>query len=114
VKDGKNRKNKPRSQKSKATSLDSEIEKVIEQITASPGGDELLERIFAVLSTRDREILWGYLLQTDATELGYGLGIEKQSAQNDLAIIKEKLGIDTRPELFRRVFSALLAKLKKS
>jgi DNA-binding CsgD family transcriptional regulator len=93
---------------------ETEIAKVIERIVASPGGDELLELIFAVLSEREREILWSYHCQTDAQELGYELGIEKQSAHNDLAIIKGKLGIDTRPELSRRVFSALMGKLKKS
>ena len=85
---------------------------MIARIVATPGGDELLERVFTVLS--EREILWGYMTQTDAQELGFELGIEKQSAQNDLAIIKEKLGIDTRPELVRRLFSALMATLKKS
>lgn len=86
---------------------------MIERIVASPGGDELLGRIFARLSPKNREVLWGYLLQTDAQELGHQLGIEKQSAQNNLATIKEKLGIDTRTELARRVFSALFWHLKK-
>lgn len=93
---------------------ESEIEKVIQDMVAVSSGDDLLERMFQVLSAREREILWGYSLQTDAQELGYALGLEKQSVQNDLKLIREKLGIDTRPELLRRVFSALLAKVKKS
>jgi DNA-binding CsgD family transcriptional regulator len=93
---------------------ESEIEKVIEEIVAASGGDDLLESIFSVLSLREREILWGLLRRTDAHELGYALGIEKQTVHNELAIIKEKLGIDSRPELVRRLFSALLARAKKS
>ena len=93
---------------------ESEIEKVIEDIVAVSSGDDLLERIFQVLSAREREILWSHLLQTGAQKLAYGLGIEKQTVHNDLKLIREKLGIDARPELLRRVFSALLARLKKS
>ena len=107
---GNNRDQRP---ESGVRSQESEIADVIERIVASPGGDELLGRIFARLSPKDREVLWGYLLQTDAQELGHQLGIEKQSAQNNLATIKEKLGIDTRTELARRVFSALFWHLKK-
>ena len=96
------------------SSQESEISGVIEKIVAIPDGDELLARIFAVLSEREREILWGYHFQTDAHELGYELGIETQSAQNQLFIIKEKLGFVSRPELLRAVFAALLGRLKKS
>jgi DNA-binding CsgD family transcriptional regulator len=72
------------------------------------------DRIFLVLSGRDREILWGYLAQTDATKLGDKLGIEEQSVHNYLALIEQKLGFDSRAELLRRVFSALLGKRRKS
>jgi DNA-binding CsgD family transcriptional regulator len=101
-------------QQSEPTSRETEIAAVIARIAGIPGGDELLERIFTVLSERERDILWGSAFQTDATELGYELGIEKQSVQNHLVLIKEKLGFDSRPELFRRIFAALLGKLKKS
>ncbi|MGI8978278.1 MAG: LuxR C-terminal-related transcriptional regulator [Pirellulaceae bacterium] len=73
-----------------------------------------MARIFEKLSERERELLWGYLAQTDACELGYELEIQKQTAHNYLAIIAHKLGFDSRPELLRRVFSALLRRLKKS
>ena len=96
------------------SSQESEIDEVIEKLVAIPDGDELLARIFTVLSEREREILWGYHFQTDAHELGYELGIESQSAQNQLLTIKEKLGFVSRPELLRRVFAALLGRLKKS
>ncbi len=97
-----------------SSSQDSEISGVIERLAALSGGEELLARIFTVLSQREREILWGYHFQTDAHELGYELGIETQSAQNQLLTIKEKLGFVSRPELLRRVFAALLGRLKKS
>lgn len=97
-----------------ATTFDQELENVIQEIAAVPDGDDLLARIFAVLSTREREILWGYMAQTNSQELGFGLEIEMQTANNYLALIEHKLGFDSRPELLRRVFSAIIRKLKKS
>ena len=98
----------------KDQSQESEIAKVIERIGASPGGNELLSLIFEKLTPGDRDFLWEYLSQTDTEKLASGQAIELQSAHNHLAIVMEKLGIKSRGELLRRIFSALLAKLKKS
>ncbi|MFN0020703.1 MAG: hypothetical protein ACKVP0_20790 [Pirellulaceae bacterium] len=87
---------------------------MIERIAASSGGTDVLTRIYRLLSVRQREILWGYLLQTDTHELAFAMGVEVQTAHNELAIILQKLAIDSRTELLRQVFSALLERLKKS
>lgn len=97
-----------------ASTIDQELETLIEKIAVTAGGDELLARIFAELSAREREILWGYMAQTDSQELGFGLDIEMQTANNYLALIEHKLGFESRPELLRRVFSAIIGKLRKS
>lgn len=99
---------------SQEPTFDQELEQAIEKIAARPGGDELLARIAANLSRRERDLLWGYLAETDAQELGSGLGIEKQSVHNSLAIIAHKLGFDSRTEFLRRVFTAFFGKFKKS
>ncbi len=106
--------NKDQSQESGVRSQESEIAQVIEKILAAPGGDEFLALIFANLSPGDRDLLWAYLAQTNTQDLATSQTIELQSAHNHLATIMDKLGIKSRGELLRRLFSALMAKLKKS
>jgi hypothetical protein len=93
--------------------FDQEFEEVIEKIAARARPEDLLSRIFEKLSRRLREILWGYLSETDAQKLGSEMGLEEQSIHNSLAIIDQKLGFYSRAELSRSVFSALVARLKK-
>ncbi len=97
-----------------AAVIDREIPSVVETIATAPGGKEVLTRIATTLSTREREVLWAYLSETDTHELGCRLGIEKQTAHNYLAAIEQKLGFDSRTVLLSRVFSALLNKITNS
>src|SRR4051794_35148461 len=97
-----------------ADALQKEIEQAIEKIVAKSSENDLLERIGAILTKRERQLLWAYLAETDIHEVAYEVGMNYQTAHNHLAIIEEKLGIGSRTELLKEVFSAILKNIEKS